>query len=282
VLARQPTGLTRNYNITTRAGVSGPFVDRGIAGFTPSGTLVSDLSIRGTSATIENFDDLSQVEVGTAALIDDEIVRVDALNPATGAMTLGRACLDTLPAVHSAGARVWFFDQFVGVDPTEYTIGLSIQAQLLSNTSTSQLAPGLAGTTTIAIGDQSRFTKPYPPGRLRVNGQPYPATITGELVVSWAHRDRISQADQLIDAEVGNIGPETGVTYSLSIFDGDDPDPDALPVRTVTGITGTSYTYLSADETTDGGPFDSLRFQLRAVNTGGWYSQAHEWTVARA
>jgi hypothetical protein len=280
VLGRQPTGLTRNFNITTRIGSSGAFVDRGVGGFTPSGVLATSMPI-GTApiaATIENFDDLSQVDVGTAALIDDEIVRVDSLDRATGAVTFARGCLDTVPAAHSAGARVWFFDQFIAQDPTEYVLGQEIQVQLLSNTSTSQLSPSSAGTSTIAVYEETRFAKPYPPGRLRVNGQVYPTTITGELVISWAHRDRIAQADQLVDANQTSIGPESGVTYSLDIYDGANP---STPVRQVTGLAGTSYTYTEADELADGGPFSSIRFVLWAQNAGGWSSARIDWTVTR-
>lgn len=61
--------------------------------------------------------------------------------------------------------------------------------------------------------------------------------------------------------EIG-IGPEAGTTYTLGIFG----ETDAL-LRTVTGLTGTSYTYLAADEQADSGYVParlntSLRFEL--------------------
>src|SRR5690606_18286324 len=117
--------------------------------------------------------------------------------------------------------------------------------------------------------------RPYPPGRLRVNDAAYPASISGDLVVSWAHRDRITQADQLVDDSVLSIGPEDGVTYTLRIYDGESL------VRTETGLSGTSYTYESTDELLDGGPFNPIRFTLHAVRDGLESLQGHDWTVSR-
>ncbi|MFL4167590.1 hypothetical protein LES17_32050, partial [Pseudomonas aeruginosa] len=75
------------------------------------------------------------VTVGQAAAVDDEIVRVDAVNYASGTVTLARGCADTVPAKHLAGARVWFYDAFEAVDETVYSQGVTLQARLLTNTS---------------------------------------------------------------------------------------------------------------------------------------------------
>src|SRR5690606_36924603 len=128
---------------------------------------------------------------------------------------------------------------------------------------------------TDSVTMNQRQFRPYPPGRLRVNGSAYPTSITGELVISWAHRDRVTQADQLIDDEQTSIGPEDGTTYTVRIYDGNSL------VRTETGITGTSYTYESATEISDGGPFNPIRFTLHAVRDGVESLQGHDWTVER-
>src|SRR3546814_12715191 len=48
-------------------------------------------------------------------------------------------------------------------------------------------------------------------------GVAYPATVEGALALSWSHRDRRGQADQLIDTTTGNIGPEAGTTYTVAV-----------------------------------------------------------------
>ncbi|WMF72328.1 hypothetical protein [Pseudomonas aeruginosa] len=55
--------------------------------------------------------------------------------------------------------------------------------------------------------------------------------------MSWAKRDRIGQADQLIDTTVGNIGPEAGATATLQVYSG------TTLKRTYAGLTGSSWTY---------------------------------------
>ena len=60
--------------------------------------------------------------------------------------------------------------------------------------------------------------------------------------LTWAHRDRIVQQDQLVAHDEASIGPESGTTYRVRIYRADI----ATPVRTVTGITTASFTYTAA------------------------------------
>lgn len=216
-LAARPSGLSLSYSLLTRPGTSGSFTDRGTADWCPTALLVSALPVSAgpTVVTVTTALDLNQVTVGQAALLDDEIVRVDAINLTTSQVTLARGCADTVPAQHAAGARIWFYDGFEGADETEYTSGVTVQARLLTNTSEGQLAEGLAATDSITLG--ARQGRPYPPGRFQLNGQVAPASIEGAISFTWSHRDRLTQADQLIDTDFGSIGPEPGTTYSARI-----------------------------------------------------------------
>lgn len=237
-LAARPSGLSLSYSLLTRPGTSGSFTDRGTADWCPTALLVSALpaSAGPNVVTVTTALDLDQVAIGQAALLDDEIVRVDAINLTTGQVTLARGCADTVPAPHAAGARIWFYDGFEGADETEYTSGVTIQAKLLTNTSEGQLTEGLAATDSLALG--GRQGRPYPPGRLRISGVAYPAAFSGVLAISWAHRNRLLQADQLIDAAQGSIGPEAGTTYSCRLLKADD----SFVLASVTGITGDGVT----------------------------------------
>ena len=271
VVARRPTSMATGYKIFARIGASGPFNDRGSGGLTPTGTLAGTLLIAGASFTIAGAEGLSSVKVGHMALVDGELVRVDSI--VGSVIGIGRGCADTVPAQHAAGARVWFLDAGAGFDTTEYSTGNTVQAKLLTQTSQATLAEGLAFADSVVMAQ--RQVRPYPPGNLKVNGVSYPISISGDLVVSWAHRDRITQADQLIDTTVGNVGPEVGVTYTLRIYSG------VTLKRTVAGLSGTTYTYLNVDEVADGGPFDPVRFTLHAVRDGLESMQGHDYTVDR-
>lgn len=237
-LAARPTGLSLSYTLVTRPGSSGAFVERGTGDWCPTALLVNALPIgEGPSVvTLTNALDLDLVTVGQAALLDDEIVRVDAIDLVAGTATLGRGCADTVPAAHAAGARVWFYDGFEGVDEVEYSSGVSMQAKLLTNTSEGQLAEGLASTDSLALA--GRQGRPYPPGQFRIGGSYWPASIEGDIVLTWAHRDRLSQADQMIDTTIGNIGPEAGTTYSCRLLRADT----SAVLTTQTGLTGTTAT----------------------------------------
>lgn len=271
-LAVRPTPLSRNCSILTRVGISGAFTERGVGPFCPTGTLSAGISRTEVAATIANGVGLSSVIPGGAALVDNEILRIDTIDAGTGAITFARACADTIPALHSGGARVWFFESHLGVDPTEYISGSSVYARLLTNTSAGQLAEGSAGTDSLVM--VQRHFRPYPPGNLLVNGASYPASISAQLALTWAHRDRVTQADQLIGTDEASIGPEVGVTYTVRIYG------DGVLQRTVSGIAGTGYTYALEQELADGGPFDPVRFTVNASRSGLESLQGHDWEVA--
>ena len=270
-LAIKPTSLSLGFALESRVG-SAAYVRVGQGDFCPTGLLVAGISSAETSIQLSAPDNLDMVEVGSAALIDNEIVRVDAIDLETLIVTIARGCVDTVPAAHSAGARVWFFEDYVGGDPTEYSSGVSVQVRLRTVTSSGTLAPELAGTDTLAL--VGRQALPYPPGNLRLNGTSYPTEVTGEVTVSVSHRDRLLQADQLIDTLQGDIGPEAGTEYRFRFYSG-------TTLRRTVQQPDTSYTYLLGTEISDGGPFNPLRVVVDSVRGGVYSLQAHDITVAR-
>ena len=88
--------------------------------------------------------DLDLVVVGTEALIDDELVRIDAIDAVAGTLTLARGCVDTVPVPHAVGARVWWSDTYVGADPTECLAGEAGEAKLRTRAPVGVLDPSLA------------------------------------------------------------------------------------------------------------------------------------------
>lgn len=269
-LAEAPTSLSQSYNLTGRAG-GGDFVDRGAYDWCPT-ALVSEAIVRTHApirVTVTSASRLEDVVIGTAALIGGEILRVDAVDHATGRLTLARGCADSVPAEHAAGSRIWFYDGFEGVDETAYSQGLIIQAQLLTNTSEGQLAPVLAPTDSLLL--EGRQGRPYPPGQLAIAGRAYPASVTGDVAFSFAHRHRIRQADQLIDTSLASIGPEPGTTYEARLL---RTDTGAV-LASLTGITSTSGTL----STTYVG---QVTLEVWAVRDGLASLQRHRHTFTRS
>ncbi|ALN83080.1 phage tail protein [Lysobacter antibioticus] len=233
-VAEQAGGLALNYVLTTRVG-SGEFSEAGVGDWCPTAVLAEAMTATTVAMQLAAGRGLDQITAGTAALVEDEIVRVVAIDPQAQSATLARGCADTVPVPHAAGARIWFYDDFAANDPTDYSIGETLQAKLLTRTSSAQLDPALAPVDTVKLAQ--RQARPYPPGDLKLNGQRYPPSIDGDLVVSWAHRDRKLQADQSVDHGQGSIGPEAGTTYVLRLLD----DIAGSALDSPASITGTSY-----------------------------------------
>lgn len=214
----------------------GPTVD-----FAPYVTLASAMVQAAESEvdySAENQIDL--VEVGSYGQIDDEIVKVISLTP----LTVARGVLDTVPAAHAAGASILFWGPSYPVsDEQEYTISTSaLNVKLLPVTSIGVLDIDDADVDSVLF-DQ-RAIRPYPPGKVQVNGEYFPESIDGMTLIglTWAHRDRLQQTtEDLIEFTEGNIGPEYNTRYNLRIY-----NEDGMLVKEET-LTGTSFDW--TDET---------------------------------
>lgn len=203
--------------------------------------LISASGYLDSAFTLTSGVRLDQVAVGQPALWGSEIVRVDAIDAVTGAITLGRACADTVPAKHAAGDRIWFWQVGAAYDTTEYTDGEAINVKLLTNTG-SQRLPITSATALTLTFDQRQF-RPYPPADVTVNAASFPDSVTGDAVISAVARNRVTQADQLVDWSMATIAAEAGTTYSVRNVDVETDTQTHL----TTGITAWPHTIPSAD-----------------------------------
>jgi hypothetical protein len=211
---------------------------------------------------------LGRVAVGSWALWDSEIVRVDAIDVDASALQLGRGCADTVPVKHLAGARIIFCGDWGASDEREYVGGDVVSAKLLTRLPTDQLDPALATELSVTMND--RQARPYPPGQLRINGESAPASVVGAIVVTGVHRDRVQQADQLIDSEMASVGPEPGTTYTVRYF------VDGALAFTDDGLATLSSTYTPAGAA-------NVRVEVESVRDGLASLQMHvrEFTVGQ-
>jgi hypothetical protein len=173
-----------------------------------------------------------------------------------------------VPTLHAAGARVWFTDTYVGADPTEYLSGDTVQAKLLTRTQQGTLDPALAPIAQVRL--DARHARPYPPGRLRINGAAWPQTAFARLGLAWAHRDRVLQGDRLIEHEAGSIGPEPGTTTTARVLHA----LSGAVLHETTGIVGTSHTVevlLAGDA--------ALRVEIRSQRGALASRQTHVRTI---
>jgi len=228
-------GSAINALLWTNAGAG--YESVGNFDFAPSGTIDADIDKLDTAIVLENANDLDLVPIGSHGQIGDELIRVDAIDATTGAVTIGRGCLDTVPEAHLTGARVFFWDLYAGIDPTEYISSETIDGKITPISGAGQVS--LAEANELELTMIGRAFLPYPPGNLTINGESYfDNTYSGELTIAWAHRSRTQQTSgSLADHFDGDIGPEAGQAYRLQGYIND------VLVHTEDDIAGTSTTW---------------------------------------
>jgi hypothetical protein len=224
------------------------------AGFTNWLTLAADIgpldtTLEVTDANLTPF--LAEFKDGMVVLIDDEQMEFTTFDEVTMLATLKRAVADTIPAPHIADTTVWLVDDEIGSDKVEYQDGETVYAKALTRTSTEILSELSADEMSLEM-DQRLF-RPYPPGNVQVDGDSIyllDGIIYNEPALTWAHRDRVSQADVAVGHGEGSIGPEPGTTYNVRVF---AEDGVTLLSETDVGAVDT-WTYDAALQAADGGP----------------------------
>ena len=264
-VADQPPG-GRSYSLAVAA-AGGEFEVSATGDWCPFATVAGDATTvygRGvTSVAVGAIQRGEQLVIGAAALWDSEIVRIDAIDIVAGAVVLGRGCADTVAAEHAGGSVLWLYDAAAVSDLVEYTDGEVIDIKLLTNTGSAQLESSAAAAMTVEFA--GRQARPYPPTAPQLNGEAWPEEIFETADVSWLHRDRVAQADQLVDQEMASIGPEPGTTYTVRWF------LNGVLVNTAAGVAGTSASFVPAAN-------GALRVEIEAQRDGltSWQMQVIE------
>ncbi|OCG47902.1 hypothetical protein A9G35_03070 [Gilliamella sp. Choc5-1] len=213
VMASAPTSASINYILQSRA-MGTDFVTQSQGDWTPKATLINDIGKLTTKFEI-NSD--CQPSIGEGILINDEFMRVDAIE--NNIITVGRGCLDSLPSSHKCGSKIRYYMNAIYQDNIEYLSGEKVQVRLLTQTNIGVLNQEIAPIESVVMSN--RQIRPYLPGNIKINEVLYPDSIdeADNYVLTFSHRDRVLQADQLIDCLSDNIGPEDGTVYKIEIAD---------------------------------------------------------------
>jgi len=228
VLAEAPTGDALRYEIQTSTGAA--FAADGESNFTEALIIPASLPAEIESTIVfPSGTNVLDAAIGDAALLDGEWVQIiDRVNLT---ITLKRGVMDSVPVPHAAGSILWLIGTGLGQAATARADGTEATVRLLTETATGKLAiedldeveptgtdPGrtaIEDTVTMA----HRAVRPYPPGDFKIAGERWPLQLEliPPLTVSWAHRDRLAQGEQLIAQNDPDIGPEAGTTYRLRV-----------------------------------------------------------------
>lgn len=236
--ALRPQSNAINARIFTNSGNG--YEDSSSLDFCPGAVLSQNVGKTDTTFSIENVSEISNIAIGTWCQIDEEIMSVEAVSDTE--ITVKRGVLDTVPSLHFASANIYFWDTYGQGSATEYVRSDEIAVKLLTNTGGGQLQLMDAPEDLLEI--KGRAAKPYPPANLKVNGLYYPDDyqISTTAVFTWNDRDRTQQTGlSLIGEGDGDIGPESGTSYevSISLILADDSTLENWLVVNV----GTSKTY---------------------------------------
>ncbi|HIE4344327.1 TPA: hypothetical protein ACXM54_004472, partial [Stenotrophomonas maltophilia] len=100
----RPSSVAFGYTLQTRLG-NAAFAEAGTADFAPTGLLTTAMPAKSepTAIALAAGVSLDAVEVGSEALIDDELVRVVSIDPVAATLTVARGCVDTVPVQHAVG-----------------------------------------------------------------------------------------------------------------------------------------------------------------------------------
>lgn len=281
LIATGTKATAAHRDITVGLDVGAGYVDAGSAEFVTAALTLSALTAEADDdvVTVEATPALDGITANSLAMIDDEIVRIDAMaaNGTDVDITIGRGCLDTVPAAHGINSALIFL-QNADVREEQYLATETVNVKLLTNLSSRRLALNVAPEDSVTFA--SRAIRPYPPGGLQINGSYAWDQFVADAVLSWPHRDRTQQTTLVPeDATAGDIGPEAGTTYNVTA---EALNEDRFPISTLvdTNVGGTnSYDWNDATALPDG--TTRVRFTVRSERDGyeSWQSGQIELAV---
>ena len=278
------TGVSLGYRAYVSDGAGGwaPPVD--VPFFTPSGVLSSAIDEATSEIVVASGLDTDLVESVSAPDFSlgvnvawikydglDEFIAFQNVVQGESDITLqvvARGCLDTAPAAFPAGTRVWFISygsQVVNIrGPVPPTVNVYNDIRFQSYNNQSEFPFTSCPTSQVIATTPARSAKVYCPTDVRFNGESYPASITGELTVSWSHRNRLGTWSYVDSGKTASSEP--GTEYDVLVY-----GELGTLVHTESGLTGTSWIYLEATEIADSGLArlnDHLRMVIRTYGDG--------------
>jgi hypothetical protein len=265
VAGASPLGDAIAAKIWSTTGTS--YKSNGVMDFCMTGTLNAGIDKIATIISVGALVDIILLTQDHFIQIDDELLGVVNITDST--LTVIRGVLDTVPAAHALGARVFGWHDFSASDGVEYTLGEISKVKLLTITPKGTLTLGAAPEDTVTL--IGRMHLPYPPGNVKVKDILWKATcVHDDIVLTWASRNRYQQTTGLTDWYTGSITSEGSVTYSAELR----KVSDSSLLDSFTGETGLTRTMSTTY-------IGDVIFTLWSVNPNGasWQKVSHTFTT---
>jgi hypothetical protein len=215
VATKKPQNNSINGLLFTDNGTG--YQQASIVDYCPVVQLDQNISYLDTSFAVKNVSSISQVEVGTLILCDEELMVYQSYDTETKILTVKRAALDTVPKPHLQDAVFYFYDAFSAFDSEQYVLSEVIDAKVLTTTPSG--IQELGDVTALSVEMDARPIRPYPPANVKINDEYYPIEIEADLVVMWVDRNRLQQTGgSILGWTDGGVALESGVTYHLELY----------------------------------------------------------------
>ncbi|ENU32456.1 hypothetical protein [Acinetobacter parvus] len=272
IAAEQPTSLHFDFDVFTKLSNEPLYKYEGAFSFVFTSLISSQMSQTSAVTTIELLDviDLDFISMGACAMVNDEIILVKSINIEQNSITVGRGCLDTVPAFHAANSRIYFYDNTNIVCEREFKANETANFKLLGKTSSARYDINLADVNSITIN--RRLAKPYPPSNIRLNDIAYPNQLSQPLLkIEWSERNRITQSTDVLDQLATTVLPEEYTTYTLRVYKKVSPTGNYILASELTDLK-TTVAYADDDSAVTPGENDFFRYQeeigrLNAIST---------------
>ena len=228
--------------------------------FSGTAELEADIGYLDTVFDCENGINATTGRLQNYIQIGDELMNLVSVVGTT--ITVERGVLDTIPAQHSVGSRIYFNGGSGGSDGVTYQYNESASVKLLTATPLGTLAEAGAPVLSKALNQQRQF-RPYPPACVKINTALYPSTIldTEDITVTWASRSRL----QLTTAQLypwtsaSNYGAEEGQTYTIQLC-----QPSGTIIVQETGLEVLTVTF----DLVDFSAYSDIRVKAWSVRDG--------------
>ncbi|MCJ0827343.1 phage tail protein [Acinetobacter sp. NIPH1876] len=219
VATKKPQSNSINALLYTDDGTG--YQQASIVDYCPVATLDQEISYLDASFAVKNVASISQAEVGTLILCDEELMMYQSYDTATKILSVKRAALDTVPKPHSQDAVFYFYDAFNAFDPEQYVLSEAINAKVLTTTPSGIL--GIEEAAVLSLEMNARPNRPYPPANVKINSDYYPEEIETDLVVTWVDRNRLQQTGgSILGWTDGGVALESGAATMLIIKELDE------------------------------------------------------------
>lgn len=280
-LAAKPTSMSLGYRINAQP-EGGEYEDGGVGAFSVAGLLADAITPHTSAITVDGGLSIFEANFGFALKAGDpvyvgtELCRVTSVSGPL--VSIARGCGDTVPRSHPLGELVFFPSGQLDSDHHEYAAGETVNVKLTAFTSSSELALSLAPADTLTL--IGRHARPYPPANVRVNGAAFglSGAVIAPVNLTWVHRNRLIIADRLVSHGEAGTTAEAGTTYTIRVY---PSGASTTPVRTVTGITGTAWSYDAAMIAADG-VSGTIAVELESVRDGLISTHRYRFSIALA